>query len=254
VGTRNITLTDEGAVKLQEGSANGIKTVSQKAPSALSSDYILTWMAAPPAGTETLRIDSSGQISTVLDSLDVAYDQGQVVTVDSGAIQLNITGAHIGLDINKTNTGIGNALDIDNDGTGNALKIKQDGAAIALLVEQNSPTHDKAVEIIQASNARGLDINKTGTAGGKALRIKNDGFGDGFLLIQSGNGIAINIDSEASSKALISLLPKNSNSRGDISFGTERTSDPSAPSEGDVWYNSTTNKLVLFDGTSNVNL
>jgi hypothetical protein len=64
------------------------------------------------------------------------------------------------------------------------------------------------------------------------------------------NSIGLDIDSEATSKALINLQPINANTRGDIAFGVTRTADPLSPSEGDVWYNSTLHCLRWYDGTN----
>jgi hypothetical protein len=57
------------------------------------------------------------------------------------------------------------------------------------------------------------------------------------------DGTALDIDSEATAYPLINLQPITGNSRGDIAFGTARTADPSGPSEGDLWYDSTTEEL-----------
>lgn len=65
------------------------------------------------------------------------------------------------------------------------------------------------------------------------------------------NSIAIDIDSEATSKPLINLQPVNANARGDIAFSTNRTDDPVSPFEGDVWYDATRHCLRWYDGTSN---
>lgn len=52
----------------------------------------------------------------------------------------------------------------------------------------------------------------------------------------SGRGVVV--DSEATSQPLIELLPLDSNTRGDITAtGTARATDPSGPSNGDIWYN-----------------
>jgi len=65
---------------------------------------------------------------------------------------------------------------------------------------------------------------------------------------------SVTVDSEATATPLITLEPVVGNARGDISFGTTRTSEPSSPSEGDVWYNSTDHELKVFDGTTAVHL
>jgi hypothetical protein len=71
------------------------------------------------------------------------------------------------------------------------------------------------------------------------------------LIDQDGNALGLDIDSEATSEPLINLQPVVGNTRGDIAFGTVRTSSPTNPNEGDVWYNSTNHCLTYYDGTSN---
>jgi hypothetical protein len=69
------------------------------------------------------------------------------------------------------------------------------------------------------------------------------------LVDQDSDAYGIDIDSEATDAPLINLAALVTNDRGDIAFGTSRTSDPGAPDEGDVWYNATNNCLAYFDGT-----
>lgn len=68
------------------------------------------------------------------------------------------------------------------------------------------------------------------------------------------NSIAIDIDSEATGKALINLQQINGNSRGDIAFGVVRTTDPSAPSEGDFWYQSTVGEFRFRKSATTVDV
>jgi hypothetical protein len=70
------------------------------------------------------------------------------------------------------------------------------------------------------------------------------------LIDQDNDAVGLDIDSEAADAPLINLQPLVTNDRGDIAFGVARTSDPGAPDEGDVWYNSTNNCLAYYDGTS----
>lgn len=57
----------------------------------------------------------------------------------------------------------------------------------------------------------------------------------------SGRGLLIN--SAATSQPLIELEALDANTRGDITAaGTARVSDPSGPSDGDIWYNSTASR------------
>jgi hypothetical protein len=69
------------------------------------------------------------------------------------------------------------------------------------------------------------------------------------LIDQDSDAVGLDIDSEATDSPLINLQPIVTNDRGDIAFGTVRTSDPANPDEGDVWYNSTNKCLSYWDGT-----
>lgn len=202
-------------------------------------------------------------------TLDQAYDEGgagagRTITADTGAVQLdtsvntalkvNQQGNFIGVHIDKTfATGAGSALFVDSAGSSPAAFIGSTGAGTCISVTKNFGT-GVAVFISQITNAIGLKLEKLLAGAGNLANFENDGIGDGLFLDQDGNGIAVNIDSEATSNPLILLQPITSNSRGDIAFGTGRTADPSSPSESDVWYNATTHNLLLFDGTSNIDL
>ncbi len=72
------------------------------------------------------------------------------------------------------------------------------------------------------------------------------------LIDQNGNAVGLDIDSEATGAPLINLQPLNTNTRGDIAFGTARTADPSAPSQGDLWYESTSQELKFRKSASTV--
>lgn len=99
----------------------------------------------------------------------------------------------------------------------------------------------------------GARIEKTNNAAIPALYIQvatdHPAAQQAVLLDVDVNSIAIDIDSEATGKPLINLQPILANTRGDIAFGTVRTADPSTPSEGDVWYNSTTKCLRFYNGS-----
>lgn len=74
----------------------------------------------------------------------------------------------------------------------------------------------------------------------------------GELIDQNANAAGLDIDSEATSAPLVNLQPINGNSRGDIAFGTARTADPSAPAQGDFWYESTLGELKFRKASSTV--
>ncbi len=218
------------------------------------------------------------------------FSAGAAITQNGSSIGLSVVKTHTGSSncVFISNSGTGNGIEIDQNGAGVGLLIDQDGIATALKIEQATNSIgldvdktgtgagacidvfnnglDPAIEVFQnnslgvaisavhAGNGRVLRLRKLGTGAGTALEVENDGISPGLFLNQDGNGRALNIDSEATSNPLINLLPITGNSRGDIAFGTARTADPTTPSEGDVWYNATSNNLLLFDGTSNVDL
>jgi hypothetical protein len=84
-------------------------------------------------------------------------------------------------------------------------------------------------------------------AGAEKLRVIGS-----HLIDQNGNAVGLDIDSEATSYPLINLQGLNGNSRGDIAFGIARTGDPSAPSEGDLWYESTGGELKFRKSAASV--
>lgn len=72
------------------------------------------------------------------------------------------------------------------------------------------------------------------------------------LIDQNENATGLDIDSEATGSPLINLQPLSTNTRGDIAFGTVRTADPTAPSEGDLWYESTSGELKFRKSATTV--
>lgn len=77
-------------------------------------------------------------------SLDGAYDQGQTITVDNGAIVLNdaSAGAANVLDINKTGAGSGNLIDVDITAafTGNVINLDMGSgvAAVGIVIDSEA--------------------------------------------------------------------------------------------------------------------
>jgi len=246
---RELVCNDEGKILFREARANGVNDVGMKAPATLAASYTITHLSALPGSAEFLQIDNTGLLTTSAGSgntLDQSYDQGgagsgRTITASDGTVQINVTAANSGLDINKTNAGAGDVLNVANAGTGIGFDLDQTGIAIALRSQQNADTTN-------------LQINKLGSGVGTNILADNSGTGINIFSNQDGNGIGISIDSEATSQPLLELLPLDSNTRGDIAFGTARTADPTTPSEGDVWYDSTAANLVLYDGVGNVDL
>jgi len=103
------------------------------------------------------------------------------------------------------------ALKIQNDGTGNGLFIDQNGNGIALNITSDAPVGQLIyARGVQTSNSLinvyGYGENTAtsyvfgvghGSSTGNAVNIENAGAGDGLLINQDGNGVALNIDSQA---------------------------------------------------------
>ncbi len=93
---RNQDYTDGGIASFFEARANGLNAVTTHAPAALAASYDIEHLDALPAGTEVLRIDASGKLTTVLGSggsLDTAYDfggagAGRVILTTDGPLEL----------------------------------------------------------------------------------------------------------------------------------------------------------------------
>lgn len=86
---------------------------------------------------------------------------------------------------------------------------------------------------------------KTSTGTGDANQFLNAGSQSCLLLDQDGSGKALQIDSESTVNPLIQLQQLTANVRGDIAFSTARIAAPSAPAEGDLWYNAGLERMEL---------
>ena len=225
-------------------------------------------------GNVDLTVQGGGGGNT----LNAAYDEGgagagRAIAADTGAVLIigsNQRALHITqadnfpcVELDKNGAGAGAALDIDNAGTGAGVLVTQVGDGIAVDIVQGGDTSGLRVTqntaffaalVEQTNNATAMRINKSVGGAGGGLEVENDGVAPGILINQDGVGVALSIDSESISQPLIALLPLNANVRGDINFSTARTADPTTPSEGDLWYNSTDNNLWLFDGVANIDL
>lgn len=116
----------------------------------------------------------------------------------------------------------------------------------------NTPTDDVAVGPFATPAGKWFDdgdlvLGGSTMSGAEKLKVVG-----AVLIDQDTNNLSLDIDSEATGSVLINLQPVLANTRGDIAFGVVRTADPSGPSEGDVWYNSTLGCLRYYNGVTNV--
>jgi len=82
-----------------------------------------------------------------------------------------------------------------------------------------------------------LNIIQSGTGAGKGIALTNAGTGNGICIDQNGAATPLVIDSADTTK-------------GDIALTNVRGSDPSSPTEGEIWYNCTDNQFKGYNGTT----
>lgn len=122
--------------------------------------------------------------------------------------------------------------------------------ALASLIESSNATSRLGLRASATSDANQVGVQAVGDdlqlfAGATAIVLVTAA---GITIDQDTNNPSLVIDSEATSNPLITLQPVTGNARGDIAFGTARTADPSAPSEGDIWYDGTLEVMKLETG------
>ena len=191
-----LTILDQGELRLREATGGGTNHVAHKAPAALTTDTTYTWPTTIVA-SKYLKVAADGTLtwSDAASTFQGVYDEGEDLTFSAGATmtwgQANNENV---LEINKTAVGVGIPLSIDNDGTGHGIYVKQDGAGNALHIDAGAAT---AVVLDQANNNVSLDLKKTGSGVGNVIDIDNDGVGHGIFIKQDGAGNALHIDGGA---------------------------------------------------------
>lgn len=246
---RNIDCRNRGQVKLFESSVNGENKVAIQAPVTLAADIAITLPTALGAETDLLTMSSAGQVAVVpmgtpgqflkvngsatgydwgneTSTLQTAYDGGEGVATDSGAITLTNTAANEAMVINQsandeairiehTNTGSPNALQITNAGTGRGIDVVANGNCAGIrvaksnvgnascLVVANSGTGNglniqqygaaQGIYVSQAGNSHAADLQKSSTDNAAALKVANSGTGAAVQIDQTGVGHALTI-------------------------------------------------------------
>ncbi len=183
------------------------------------------------------RLDFTNPAMSVDDTTGVV---NFLQALDQDAVVITQAGDALGLNILKTGVGPGVALGVTNSGTGNALDVTQNGiGGLCLALRQNTAT--EVVEVLKVGG--GANVNTT---------IKTiGGTGFGLFVDHQVNSGALLIVSLATSNPLLILSALSANARGDIAFGITRTAAPSAPSNGDLWYDGTLERLEIRSGGVN---
>lgn len=235
------------------GTGDGVSIDQDAVGFALDIDVAVASTAA------AVRVVNAGTGPGVLidqDGVAIALD------VDQGAnaigVRINKSAAGAGVALSIINAGTATGLALAQNGTGRAFDITKISAELAVLVttlggqgiQINSPSGGVPFFIDQDGNDTALFVDCAAVSTSAGLLVIHAGTGEACFLDQNGNGAALVIDSEATGEALINLFPITGNSRGDIAFGAARSADPATPSEGDIWYNNTTLRLMLKNSSA----
>ena len=158
----------------------------------------------------------------------------------TGAVKIESLAQSVDLlTLTKAAGNTGTALKIDNAGDSHGIHVDHtDGSLPAVLIDMNAANYALRVN---GDDFGTVFIQTTRANSNPNVEILSGSGGTGAALFvnMDSNAVALSIDSEATSNPLILLAPLTGNARGDIAFGTARTADPSAPSNGDLWYNDT---------------
>lgn len=190
------------------------------------------------------------------DDLELVAGSFVVMALDggTGVVTVNQPQNQNSLVIMSTGVGAGTGVIVNHAGTADGILVQKTavtGAGIRLLTSTvtglviTQTVAGLAASLSNSSDNTVLVCQKTGLGSGNVCVFGNDGTGNLLFLNQDGNGVALRIDSEATSAPLIDLMAIDGNGRGDIAFGSDRSSTPSALFNGDVWYDGTLERLEL---------
>jgi hypothetical protein len=184
----NITILNQGSLRLRENSGNGTEQVQLRAPASLTATYTLTMPSGLPGSTQFLQCDNAGNLSFSAGAatLQSAYDAGEDLTIASGkTINIGQANNASALAIVKTGTGTGTAVTLEDDGTGGCLSLQQDGDAISLLVTKTAGSQPAIqVDGSGAISGAGLKINMPSAGTGRGIDITNSGGGIALIITQ----------------------------------------------------------------------
>jgi len=182
-------------------------------------------------GTITIDQDTDG-VGLYIDSeATTATNYGLDMYMLNGA-----TGMHIRQDgdyptahLHKNSAGAGDVLTIENEGTGDGLNINQDGDGIGLNIDAEAATskailwnqnaseqygHMGDIDSTSGSNEFGRNAPSTRT-GGPVLQVKQDHASDdqdALKIQEDGSGDGIEVDSNGNGYAFYATAPDSSNS------------------------------------------
>lgn len=223
---------------------------------------------------------SSASPLVIFEADAASFDQNVLRIQNDGtsnALELDNNGTGIGINVDHVGSS-GTGIMIDRNGNGIAIHLDKDvtnanNTTTAQTIDHTSVvtdagTYTKTGAALQINSnvtetsgtitdsAQVLDINQThADATGNVVSVQNDGTGRGIFIDQNGNGVALNIDSEATSNRVISIasestgstiyLNQNSNGRS-IEIDTEATTQGGILLLGDAIRTGTGSGSLLF--------
>src|SRR5688572_9831672 len=137
----NITILNQGKLRLRENSGNGTEQVELRAPASMTATYTLTMPSGLPGSTQFLQCNTAGVLSFSAGAatLQSAYDAGEDLTIATGkTINIGQANNEVALALVKTGVGANRVMTLEDDGTGGCLSLQQDGDAISLQITKTA--------------------------------------------------------------------------------------------------------------------
>jgi len=215
-GTRTLTIAPNTVSRVMfiENATTGSQSIRIKQGSGGN-------VTIPSGQTKIVYLDGAGSGAAVVDALnattfeDLFLASGGVINWDAGDVTIThsanalaFAGGTYSFDdtVTVTNTTTDNGVFIDQNGNGTALFIDTETTtSYGLYVNANTLTTGNGIyaysnsAVFSSSGGLLRVIVENASATGNAANIRNDGTGKGMIIDQNGDGVALNIDSEATS-------------------------------------------------------
>jgi len=177
-------------------------------------EAIETELGVDPAGGYDTVVARLNAVDANVSFTDPVFTGTATFNDAANANLINVIndGTGKGLFIDQNGAGIG--LSVDNAGTNSAIRIDQGGILAAgdpaLYVtasnaQVNAPLFRATLNHTDATSPVVEIIQEHAGSASQGLMIRNDGTGNGLLIDQNGNGVSLNIDSEATTAHVITL-------------------------------------------------
>jgi len=140
--------------------------------------------------------------------------------------------------IHITNEGTGAGIYVDQNGNGNSLVIDSEATTNTVFNLTATNTDANIVSFVNYGNHAdaGNDVllvyQENSSSVGRAMRVVNNGTGNGLFIDQNGNGIGLNIDSESDTLAAMIVDHRPTVACSDSSVWITSKNDATAPGQG----------------------